>query len=195
MAGGCFDGYLPLMNARADHGQPAPRGRVTGPAFTGGAEGSERYLIVLNASDVLDNAFAVWRPCIDAESEVCSGLNCHFFLRHSSSYRCAVFAACSRAEATTNLAYSILALVLRAVFGEAKSSALVNLFMICPQWSAGGQPMTKLCPRSRRSRDKERPYLRGRGHTQHSLAEVCVPQQSNFAAKRPRRSEARSFAE
>src|SRR5262249_18013 len=51
--------------------------------------------------------------------------------------------------------------------------------------SAGGQPTTKLCPRSRRSRDKQRPHLRGWGlsdlsdRTQHSLAEVWVPQQSN----------------
>jgi hypothetical protein len=29
-------------------------------------------------------------------------------------------------------------LVLRALAAEAKSCALVNLFMICPQWSAGG---------------------------------------------------------
>src|SRR5262245_17516749 len=85
----------------------------------------------------------------------------HFFLRHSSSYRCAVFAACSRAEATTNLACSTLTLALRAVFGETKSPALVNLFMICPQWSAGDHPITKLCPRSRRSRDKESPHLPG----------------------------------
>jgi hypothetical protein len=32
----------------------------------------------------------------------------------------------------TNLARAILALVLRAVFGGAKSCALVSLFMICP---------------------------------------------------------------
>jgi hypothetical protein len=29
-------------------------------------------------------------------------------------------------------------LVLRAFFGGAKSCALVNIFMICPRWSAGG---------------------------------------------------------
>jgi len=29
-------------------------------------------------------------------------------------------------------------LFLRTLFAEAKSCALVNLFMICPQWSAGG---------------------------------------------------------
>jgi len=29
-------------------------------------------------------------------------------------------------------------LFLRALFAEAKSCVLVNLFMICPQWSAGG---------------------------------------------------------
>src|SRR5262245_56933117 len=58
-----------------------------------------------------------------------SGFHRHFFLRHSSSYRCAVFAACSRAEATTNLACSSLALGLRALFG---GTAFVNLFTTCP---------------------------------------------------------------
>jgi hypothetical protein len=42
----------------------------------------------------------------------------------------------------TNLARSSLALVLPALFGAAKSCALVNLFMICPRWSAGGEPTT-----------------------------------------------------
>jgi hypothetical protein len=51
---------------------------------------------------------------------------------------CALSAARSRATTTTNLARSSLALVLRAIFGGAKSCALVNLFMICPRWSAGG---------------------------------------------------------
>jgi len=36
------------------------------------------------------------------------------------------------------LARASLALVLRVIFGAPKSCALVNLFMICPQWSAGG---------------------------------------------------------
>ena len=45
---------------------------------------------------------------------------------------CAVSAARSRAATMTNLARAILALVLRAVFGGAKSCALVSLFMICP---------------------------------------------------------------
>ena len=51
---------------------------------------------------------------------------------------CALSAACSRAATTTNLARSSLALVLRAIFGGAKSCALVNLFIICPRWLAGG---------------------------------------------------------
>jgi hypothetical protein len=55
---------------------------------------------------------------------------------------CALSAARSRAATTTNLARSSLALVLRAIFGGAKSCALVNLSMICPRWSAGGQPTT-----------------------------------------------------
>ena len=53
---------------------------------------------------------------------------------------CAVSAACSRAAATTNLARSSLALVLRAIFGGAKSCALVNLFMICPPMVGCGSP-------------------------------------------------------
>jgi len=36
------------------------------------------------------------------------------------------------------LARASLALVLRVIFGAPKSCALVNLFMICPQWSASG---------------------------------------------------------
>ena len=51
-----------------------------------------------------------------------------------------VSAARSRAATMTNLARSSLALVLHALFGAAKSCALVNLFMICPRWSASGQP-------------------------------------------------------
>ena len=54
----------------------------------------------------------------------------------------AVSAARSRAATMTNLARSSLALVLHALFGAAKSCALVNLFMICPRWSASGQPTT-----------------------------------------------------
>src|SRR5262249_8330624 len=42
----------------------------------------------------------------------------------------------------TNLARSSLALALPALFGAAKSCALVNLFVICPRWSASGQPTT-----------------------------------------------------
>jgi hypothetical protein len=38
----------------------------------------------------------------------------------------------------TNLARASLALVLRVIFGAPKRCALVNLFMICPQWSANG---------------------------------------------------------
>ena len=64
-----------------------------------------------------------------------------------AAYCCAVSAARSRAATTTNLARSSLALVLRTIFGGAKSCALVNLFMICPRWSASGQPTTtQFCP-------------------------------------------------
>src|SRR5262249_40668780 len=51
---------------------------------------------------------------------------------------CAVSTARSRAAATTNLARASLALVLRVISGAPNSCALVNLLMICPQWSAGG---------------------------------------------------------
>ena len=54
-----------------------------------------------------------------------------------TAYRCAVLAARSRAVTTNSLARASLALVLRALFGAPKSCALVNLFMIRPQWSAG----------------------------------------------------------
>ena len=50
---------------------------------------------------------------------------------------CAVSTARSRAAATTDLARSNHSLVLYALFGGAKSCALVNIFMICPRWSAG----------------------------------------------------------
>jgi hypothetical protein len=50
-----------------------------------------------------------------------------------TAHRCAVSAARSRAATMTNLARSSLALVLPALFGAAKSCALVNLFMICPR--------------------------------------------------------------
>jgi hypothetical protein len=40
------------------------------PAFTGGAEGGECDLIVLDARDMLHDAFAIGGPSIDAEGEV-----------------------------------------------------------------------------------------------------------------------------
>jgi hypothetical protein len=59
-----------------------------------------------------------------------------------AAHCCAVSAARSRAATMTNLARSSLALVLPALFGAAKSCALVYLCMICPRWSASGQPTT-----------------------------------------------------
>src|SRR5262249_32056509 len=50
-----------------------------------------------------------------------------------TAHCCAVSAARSRAATMTNLARSSLALALPALFGAAKSCALVNLFMICPR--------------------------------------------------------------
>ena len=58
-------------------------------------------------------------------------------IKGCAAYRCAVCAARSRAATLNNLARASLALVLRELFGAAKSCAPVNLFMICPQWSAG----------------------------------------------------------
>src|SRR5262249_3911780 len=69
-----------------DHPRALPQGdRRAGPAFAGSAIGGERNLIVLDAGDVFDDAFAVRCPRIDAEGEVSSGFHRHFFLRHSSS--------------------------------------------------------------------------------------------------------------
>src|SRR5258708_37107687 len=61
-----------------------------------------------------------------------------------AAYFCAVSAARSRAATRTNLARSSLALVLRAIFGGAKSCALVNLFIICPPmvWLVASQRRT-----------------------------------------------------
>src|SRR5262249_26653777 len=59
-----------------------------------------------------------------------------------TAHCCAVSAARSRAATMTNLARSSLALALPALFGAAKSCALVNLFMICPPRLARGQPAT-----------------------------------------------------
>jgi len=54
-----------------DHSRALPQGDGgTEPALAGGEEGGERDLIVLDASDVFDDAFAVRRPRIDAEGEV-----------------------------------------------------------------------------------------------------------------------------
>jgi hypothetical protein len=53
---------------------------------------------------------------------------------------CAVSTARSRAAATTNLARSNHSLVLRALFGGAKRSTFVNIFMICPRWPASEPP-------------------------------------------------------
>ena len=53
-----------------DHSCTLPQGDVgAGPMFAGCAERSERDLIVLDAGDVLNDAFAVRGPRLDAESE------------------------------------------------------------------------------------------------------------------------------
>src|SRR6516165_5696697 len=66
-------GHHAQTPAVLDHSRALPQGDGSaGPAFTRRAEGGERNLIVLDACDVLDNAFAVRRPGIDAEGEVIS---------------------------------------------------------------------------------------------------------------------------
>jgi Tripartite tricarboxylate transporter family receptor len=56
-----------------DHLRTPPQGDGdAGPTLAGGAVGGERNMIVLDASDVLDDAFAVRRPCVDAKGEVSS---------------------------------------------------------------------------------------------------------------------------
>ena len=61
----------------------------------------------------------------------------------------AVTAARSRALTMTNFARSSLALVLRAVFGGAKSCALVKLFMICPPVGSRQSTTAKFLPLDR----------------------------------------------
>src|SRR5215831_11920247 len=56
-----------------DHSRTLPQGdRSPRPALAGGEEGGERDLIVLDAGDMLHDAFAVRRPSIDAEGKVSS---------------------------------------------------------------------------------------------------------------------------
>ena len=59
---------------------------------------------------------------------------------------CAVSTARSRAAATTNLARSNHSLVLYALFGGAKSCALVDIFMIAPDGRLVSPTTTKFCP-------------------------------------------------
>ena len=59
--------------AGLDHSRTLPQGDGSArPALAGGEEGGERDLIVLDASDMLHDAFAVRGPRIDAEAEVSS---------------------------------------------------------------------------------------------------------------------------
>jgi hypothetical protein len=66
-------GHHAQASAVLDHSRALPQGDGRArPAFAGGAEGGERNLIVLDASDVLDDAFTVRCPSIDAEGKVSS---------------------------------------------------------------------------------------------------------------------------
>jgi hypothetical protein len=66
-------GHYAQAPAVLDHSRTLPQGDGrAGPAFAGGAEGGERDLIVLDARDMLHDAFAVRCPSIDAEGEVSS---------------------------------------------------------------------------------------------------------------------------
>src|SRR5262245_53493125 len=57
--------------ALLNHSRPLPQGDGdAGPAFAGGAAGGECNLIVLNTGNMLNDAFAVRRPGIDAEGEM-----------------------------------------------------------------------------------------------------------------------------
>src|SRR5262249_51165047 len=56
-----------------DHSRALPQGDGSaGPAFAGGAESGECNLVVLDAGDELDDAFAVGCPRIDAAGEMSS---------------------------------------------------------------------------------------------------------------------------
>jgi hypothetical protein len=59
-----------------------------------------------------------------------------------TAHCCVASAARSRAATMTNLARASLALILPALFGAAKSCALVKFSMICPHWSPSRRPTT-----------------------------------------------------
>jgi hypothetical protein len=77
---------------------------------------------------------------LSAKRRLCNMVEGHVI--EGAARCCAVSRAQSRAAATTNLARSNQSWVLRVLFGGAKSSALVNIFMIAPRWSAGDRPTT-----------------------------------------------------
>jgi hypothetical protein len=61
-AAGATDLYYAQASAVLDHSRTLPQGNGdAGPTLAGGAIGGERNLIVLDASDVLYDAFAVRR--------------------------------------------------------------------------------------------------------------------------------------
>jgi hypothetical protein len=67
-AAGATDLYYAQTSAVLDHSRTLPQGDGdAGPTLAGGVEGGERKLIVLDAGDVFDGAFAVRSPGINAE--------------------------------------------------------------------------------------------------------------------------------
>src|SRR5215813_8049785 len=82
-----FLGSTPVAPAILDDASALPQGDGgTRPAFAGSAERGEPDLIVLDASDILHDAFAVRRPGIDAEGEMSSWRShLRLLLPHSSS--------------------------------------------------------------------------------------------------------------
>ena len=66
-------GHHAQTPAVLDHSRTLPQGDgCAGPEFAGGAERGEGKLVIFDASNVLDDAFPVSGPRIDAEGEMSS---------------------------------------------------------------------------------------------------------------------------
>jgi hypothetical protein len=84
---GATDLYYAQASAVVDHSRTLPQGNGdAGPTLAGGAIGGERNLIVLDASDVLYDAFAVRRspaPVLFRLSRFTAGVSAFFILSQS----------------------------------------------------------------------------------------------------------------